>query len=145
MGILKLLGIGILGTIIITSCVSIIDVAKQSAEESRVAKLTPDQRAYEAEQKEFMRKQQIIDDAKKKIELAGYACERVVKTMLRDPDSWQKISQTPGVTTKKGSKFDYVATVTGRARNGFGGMNVSTYVCRFKHNDNTVEVESVGG
>lgn len=55
--------------------------------------------------------------------VSQYDFEERIKKVLRDPDSYQRIEYT--ITHVSGD--NYKATLTFRARNGFGGMNISTY------------------
>lgn len=49
--------------------------------------------------------------------------EKRIKTVLRDPDSYQCVEYD----VRYVSGDNYKATLTFRARNGFGGMNICTY------------------
>lgn len=55
--------------------------------------------------------------------LSQYDFEERIKKVLRDPDSYQRIEYKLQYV----SGDNYKATLTFRARNGFGGMNISTY------------------
>lgn len=57
------------------------------------------------------------------------ACEDNVKTKLRDPDSYKKIKMLMPTKISEGEK---VVRWDFRARNGFGGYNVSTAECLIK-------------
>jgi hypothetical protein len=50
-----------------------------------------------------------------------YACEQATKMQLRDPDSYQKIEFRPIDSTQ--------ASLTFRARNGFGGYDTGAAAC----------------
>lgn len=76
------------------------------------------------------------------VALAPYACERLGKQRLRDPDSWQKtnakaVASAPGEV----GKYDYSSVVYGRAKNGFGGYTSVTMYCKFNYNSDKVFVE----
>lgn len=55
-------------------------------------------------------------------------CDRAVKQLLRDPDSFQRIA-TQIVDVKAGE--GWVAQVDFRSRNGFGGYGTATAFCVF--------------
>lgn len=78
------------------------------------------------------------------IQVAGFACERLAKTTLRDPDSWQAIRIDPtGSTVGVSAPYDYQAVITGRAKNGFGGYNNLTIKCQFQYNSTNVKVTQI--
>jgi hypothetical protein len=56
-----------------------------------------------------------------------YICEQTIKSRLREPQSYEKISSSfygsPAGGNKKGVIIEY------RAKNGFGGMNVASAGC----------------
>lgn len=55
--------------------------------------------------------------------LSQYDFEERIKKVLRDPDSYQRIDYKVQYV----SGDNYKATLTFRAKNGFGGMNICTY------------------
>lgn len=57
------------------------------------------------------------------VTLSRYDFEERIKKVLRDPDSYQRIDYKVQYV----SEDNYKATLTFRARNGFGGMNICTY------------------
>lgn len=62
-----------------------------------------------------------------------YACEDNVKSRLRDPDSYKRIQMLLPTNVSDGEKilrWDF------RAKNGFGGYNVSTAECIVKKEGN---------
>lgn len=82
----------------------------------------------------------ILDDNPKKSRLdewfddySLYACEDNVKSRLRDPDSYEKIQMLLPTNVSEGEKilrWDF------RAKNGFGGYNVSSAECIVKKEGN---------
>lgn len=62
-------------------------------------------------------------------------CRRALKAVLRDPDS---LKIPLGGITERGN----LVTIQYRARNGFGGMNSSTFYCEYDKNDNLIDVEN---
>jgi hypothetical protein len=62
-------------------------------------------------------------------ESASFMCGEFIKRRLRDPDSAEFVSEpvlTPAVRNPEGS---YIALLTVRAANGFGGKSVETFSC----------------
>jgi hypothetical protein len=95
-------------------------------EQHRVAKLTPEQRTAEAKRKAA------ADKARKDAEAlrdAVYMCRTFIKRSLRDPDS-AEFELAEDSYSKAESPGIYHVQVDGRAKNGFGGYNRSTWDCR---------------
>jgi hypothetical protein len=75
----------------------------------------------------------------KPLEMGRTGCERVLKGMLRDPESLQRGEYT----ITEASPTAWAATMNFRSRNGFGGMNPMQAVCTFDGTQYTVKL--VGG
>lgn len=78
-----------------------------------------------------------------KVSVAPFTCERLAKTTLRDPESYQRKT----VDSSMGSPvagYDYRATIQGRAKNGFGGYVNTAFTCDFKFGSDEVKVSKLG-
>lgn len=63
-------------------------------------------------------------------------CERTLKKMLRDPESLQRDEYI----VTEASPTAWAASMSFRARNGFGGMNPMQAVCSFDGTQYTVQL-----
>ena len=77
-----------------------------------------------------------------KINVAPFACERLAKTQLKDPDSYQRIDVTARMTNPD-SGYDYTAHIKGRAKNGLGGYVETAFSCQFKFGSDNVLVKQL--
>jgi hypothetical protein len=88
------------------------------AEATRIAAMTPEQRAADAKQKH---------DAAE-IYKARYECQEFVRRSLHDPDAAQ-FDSALGYPARKNNDGTYLVEVNVRAKNGFGALRHISVLC----------------
>lgn len=93
-----------------------------------------------AEQKKENAMYEQAQKEKRRCKLAMCEVERKLKEVLRDPDSYERINYSSELNKEDSC---YIVTIRYRAKNGFGGYNVSAIEAEVIYSEDTPIVSRV--